>query len=578
MNGKTIHPMKEQRGVALVVALLVLTVLSVLGLAFLTTARTEDTIAANYRNHTAAFYAAEAGIESGLQRLKTTLGANPNVTDADLAKIAAVPLTDPNYVFDAFQVRRIRPTPYPTTIDSGPYAGLNAFNTAYEVTATVNGPRGSRVRLTQRVNYAQIPLFQFMAFYGRGVDLEIAPSPPAVLTGRIHANGSLYLKENLDTKFDGYVTSAGNVYRYLKPFPAVRGQNVEIKDASGVYQELNFDHEYDYDFQNKWSESDWMKAALSKFGGRLQDSAMGVQEIVPPIPSAFYDPSKPDASSHQMIEKGVAGDTQEMKDAKMYYKADIRIENGAVKDKSGNTINMNAKGCDKNTITTKTFYDPRETKNVQVTEIDIGMMNACGVMPANGVLWAHHDGSDKGIRLKGGSQLPSTGLTVASENPVYVMGDYNTVNKVPASLMGDAIYVLSNNWDKNNYDKKTKDDVTKRTAADTTVNAAFMMGPHAESKVGEPNGNGFNENIIRFLEDWRAGAPKPTSNTSLTYNGSLVSLWHSQQAKAAFNRPDGKDYRTPPNRWWSYDTLFDTQLPPGTPMGIIITRGQWSEG
>ena len=38
MNGKTIHPMKEQRGVVLVVALLVLTVLSVLGLAFLTTA------------------------------------------------------------------------------------------------------------------------------------------------------------------------------------------------------------------------------------------------------------------------------------------------------------------------------------------------------------------------------------------------------------------------------------------------------------------------------------------------------------------------------------------------------------
>jgi len=59
MNGKTIHPMKEQRGVVLVVALLVLTVLSVLGLAFLMTARTEDTIAANYRNHTATFYAAE---------------------------------------------------------------------------------------------------------------------------------------------------------------------------------------------------------------------------------------------------------------------------------------------------------------------------------------------------------------------------------------------------------------------------------------------------------------------------------------------------------------------------------------
>ncbi|MGH7372073.1 MAG: hypothetical protein ACREJK_09565, partial [Candidatus Methylomirabilales bacterium] len=456
-------------------------------------------------------------------------------------------------------------------------AGLNASNTAYEVTATVNGPRGSRVRLTQRVNYVQVPLFQFMAFYGRGVDLEIAPAPPAVLTGRIHANGNLYLKEVLDTKFDGYMTSAGNVYRYLKPFPDVRGQNVEIKDASGAYQELNFDHEYDYDFQNKWSESDWMKAALSKFGGRLQDSAMGVKEILPPIPSAAYDPNKPDVSSHQLIEKGVAGDTQEMKDAKMYYKADIRIENGGVKDKNGNSINLNAKGCDKNTITTKSFYDPREQQNMTVIEVDIGMMNACGVMPANGIIYAYGDGAIKGIRLKNGSQLPGTGLTVASENPVYVMGDYNTVNKVPASLMGDAIYVLSNNWEKSGYDKKGKDDYTKRPAADTTVNAAVMLGPHAESELGVPNGNGYFENIFRFLEDWRQGAPYPDSKTTFTYNGSIASLWHSQQAKAPFARPDGVTYRTPPRRPWSYDILFDTQLPPGTPMGIIYTRGQWSE-
>jgi len=576
MSRETIHPMKEQRGVVLVVALLVLTILSVLGLAFLTTARTEDTIAANYRNHTAAFYAAEAGIESGVASLKATLAANPKVPDADLAKLAPAPLTDPNYAFDAFQVRRIRPTAYATTLTSGPYAGLNGFATPYEVSATVIGPRGSRARLTQRVDYMQIPLFQFMALYGRGVDLEIAPAPPAVLTGRIHANGNLYLKEVLDTKFDGYMTSAGDVYRYLKPFPAVRGQNVEIKDASGVYQELNFDHEYDYDFQNKWSESDWMKAALSKFGGRLQDSAMGVKEILPPIPSAAYDPSKPDVSSHQMIEKGVAGDSPEMKDAKIYYDADIRIENGIVKDKDGKTIPIGT--CDKNTITTKTFYDPREQKNVQVTEIDVGLMNACGVMPANGILYAYSSSTPAGIRLKNGSELPKTGLTVASENPVYVMGDYNTVNKVPAAIMGDAIYVLSNNWEKNGYDKKGKDDYTERPAADTTVNAAAMLGPHAESELGVPNGNGYFENIFRFLEDWRQTAPYPDSKTTFTYNGSIASLWHSQQATAPFARPDGVTYRTPPRRPWSYDTLFDTQLPPGTPMGIIYTRGQWSEG
>ena len=581
MNGKTIHPMKEQRGVVLVVALLVLTVLSVLGLAFLTTARTEDTIASNYRNHTAAFYAAEAGVESGVSTLKATLAANPNTTDADLAKIVPAALTDPSYTFSAFQVRRVRPTPYPTTIDSGPYAGLNALATAYEVTATVTGPRGSRARLTQRVNYVQVPLFQFAIFNGRGVDLEITPSPAAKITGRVHANSNLYLKEWTDLKFDGKMTSAGKILRYTKPEgPGDRANDPKIKDALGVYQKLNFDHDSKVGFGGAWSEAEWAQKALDIFGGTVKDSAHGVNEILPPIPASFYDPKKPDVSSHQLIERGVGGDTPELKDAKIYYDADIRIENGIVRDKDGKAIPMGK--CDKNTITTKTFYDPREQKNVQVTEIDVGLMNACGVMPANGILYAYNTSTPAGIRLKNGSELPKTGLTVASENPIYIMGDYNTgggdpKKKVPAAIMGDAVYILSNNWEKNNYDKKTKDDTDERPAADTTVNAAVMLGPHAEAILNDDDStNGYFENIFRFLEDWRQGAPFPTSSTNFTYSGSIVSLWHSMQATAPFVQTPG--YRTPPNRWWSYDTLFDTQLPPGTPMGIIYMRGQWSEG
>ncbi|MCI0484770.1 MAG: PilX N-terminal domain-containing pilus assembly protein [candidate division NC10 bacterium] len=578
MHGQTIESMKDQRGVVLVVALLVLTVLSVLGLAFLTTARTEDTIAANYRNHTAAFYAAEAGVESGLQGLKTTLGANPNATDADLAKITPAALTDPNYTFSAFQVRRIRPTPYPTTLDSGPYAGLNALATAYEVTATVAGPRGSHARLTQRVNYVQVPLFQFAIFNGRGVDLEITPSPAAKITGRVHANSDLYLKEWTDLKFDGKMTSAGKILRYTKPEgPGDRANDPKIKDAGGVYQKLNFDHDSKVGFGGGWSEAEWAQKALDVFGGTVKDSAHGVNEIIPPIPSDFYDPTKPDVSAHQIIEKGVVGDSPEMKDAKIYYDADIRIENGIVKDKMGNTIDLDAKGCSNKTITSQEFYDPREQKDIKVTEIDIGKMKDCGVMPANGILWAHRDGSDRGIRLKNGSELPKQGLTIASENPIYIMGDYNTKNKVPAAIMGDAIYVLSNNWEKKNYDKKGNEDYTKRPAADTTVNAAVMLGPHAEAILNDDNStNGYFENIFRLLEDWRQGAPYPTSSTNFTYSGSIVSLWHSMKAKAPFD--NGTTYRTPPNRWWSYDTMFDTQLPPGTPMGIIYMRGQWSEG
>ena len=204
-------------------------------------------------------------------------------------------------------------------------------------------------------------------------------------------------------------------------------------------------------------------------------------------------------------------------------------------------------------------------------------MNACGVMPTNGILYAYNTSTPAGIRLKNGSELPKTGLTVASENPIYVMGDLNTKNKVPAAIMGYAVYILSNNWEKNGYDGKGKDDYKERPAADTTVNAAVMLGPHAEAGLNDDKStNGYFENIFRLLEDWRQGAPFPTSSTNFTYKGSIVSLWHSMKATAPFD--NGTTYRTPPNRWWSYDTTFDTQLPPGTPMGIIYMRGQWSEG
>jgi hypothetical protein len=36
-------------------------------------------------------------------------------------------------------------------------------------------------------------------------------------------------------------------------------------------------------------------------------------------------------------------------------------------------------------------------------------------------------------------------------------------------------------------------------------------------------------------------------------------------------------YYQAPNRIWSYDRLFDTNPPPGTPSGVIFNKGQWSQ-
>jgi hypothetical protein len=176
------------------------------------------------------------------------------------------------------------------------------------------------------------------------------------------------------------------------------------------------------------------------------------------------------------------------------------------------------------------------------------------------------------VRLVNGTQLPSGGMTVVSQNPVYVLGDYNTQPALggaagthpPAAVLADAITVLSNNWSPNDSDAKGTLSQSSRPAATTFVNAAFATGPSTESTQAN-GGNGQLENVIRFLEDW--------SGQTLNYAGSIIALWHSLQATGAWNTT----YYTPPVRNWSYDPLFNTTPPPGTPQGVVMTRGRWSQ-
>lgn len=578
---ESIQRLKEREGFVLVVALLIMAVLSVLAVAFLGTAQTEDTIATNYRNQAQSFYAAEAGLESGLVSLRTLLSMTGTPSDAQLAALAPPALNNPDYTFNTFQVARVRTTPpydYQTVIDSGPFTGLNALTTDYRITAVVTGPRGSQARLSQLMKNMQIPLFQFGAFYGEGVDFEVYAGPTFWFTGRVHANSDIYLADSGSNGmfFDSYVTSAGDFYRRRKDTACCdRRGNPDVKDGGGAYQKLDFDREVKNISADgsTWVAGDvdyWRTESLNRFGGKVQDSAHGVDTIRPPIPDAVYDPNNPDVSSHLLIEKGAAGDTAELKEAKMYYDAGLRIENGAVTDNSGNPVNLTELGCDPQTVSTKTFYDKREQATMTVTQVDVGNLKACGQAPANGIMYVSNSGANGGVRLVNGSELPSQGLTVVSENSVYIQGDYNTVNKVPAAVLGDAITVLSNNWESNNYDSKGDLATSSRQAAETTVNAALAMGPHAEAAPGAGNGE-FN-NLIRFLEDW--------NNVDFNYRGSVVALWHSQQATAPWRccGDSGDNYYRPPKRNWGYDTLFDTNPPPGTPMGIIQTRGQWSAG
>ena len=184
-----------------------------------------------------------------------------------------------------------------------------------------------------------------------------------------------------------------------------------------------------------------------------------------------------------------------------------------------------------------------------------------------------------GVRVIKGSRLPPSGLTVATPEPLYVLGNYNittngnqtsttlgdTTNTSPAALMGDAVTILSANWSDATYVSGYALSSRTVSAANTTVNAATLEG------IVPSNGahySGGVENFLRLLESW--------GGDTLTYNGSIIVLFPSQYATSFWQ--DTGNYYNPPARAWGFDLNFNNAalLPPLAPKIKGTIRGSWS--
>jgi hypothetical protein len=187
-----------------------------------------------------------------------------------------------------------------------------------------------------------------------------------------------------------------------------------------------------------------------------------------------------------------------------------------------------------------------------------------------------------------------TGLTVVSDQAILIEGNYNSVNRYPAALMGDAIYTLSQGWEtpskncgtgwlpndlKSARDLSTNDrDVPSSDcmpsplgsfagAANYTINAAwiFGLGPSTKNKDWY---NGGLENFPKYLESW--------TGKTLNYRGSFVSL--GQPLHKLNNWPCGSgnecNVYDPPGRNFDYEPSFNQVewLPPMTPMIVFAQQ------
>lgn len=257
--------------------------------------------------------------------------------------------------------------------------------------------------------------------------------------------------------------------------------------------------------------------------------------------------------------------------------------------------------------TTNTFFNNREKRGgtgstIRMLEVDVqGLLDCADAesslnMPLNdasqgGLVWyltvqdnANLNGLNTfGVRVRNGAELASSGgtgingLTVVSDQGLYVQGNYNSTNKKPASFLVDTINILSNNWeiiDDDDSQEPVQDGTRDATA--TTVNAAFLSGSDTtggtEGSGGQ--GGGFNasygggfENFPRFHEDW--------GGINFNYRGSFVSLDKPQK----YNGPwcgtgNTCNIYVPPNRNWNFDTDYRVaaNLPPMSPRAVFLRQ------
>ncbi|MFA5263593.1 MAG: hypothetical protein WC378_07175 [Opitutaceae bacterium] len=273
---------------------------------------------------------------------------------------------------------------------------------------------------------------------------------------------------------------------------------------------------------------------------------------------------------------------------------------------------------------TSGMYDQRRGKGVDLVEIDITQLRAAVTNIINstnnqntirnpddtiftgwngGVYVEVNDPSTRGnthdqassVRLingsvtSGSSLIPEygpggKGLTIATNAPLYIKGNFNADGTVaanspttpddfatgatvdntkesPVCIAADAITILSSSF----ADNTSADSNKPNAGGNTEIAAAFLTGnvpTHYDSSVKNSGGA---HNLPRFLENW--------SGKTVAIRGSLVAMFTSKISDEPFSGA----YYGAPNRAWGFDLLFKNgKFPPLTPRVYSFRRTSFS--
>lgn len=592
-----------ERGVALLYAVFGAFIAAGLVTLMVTVSRVADRGAAIRRHGAEARYRAEGAIEAAKKQIQTSIANWQAVPASGTANVAGTPVA-----------YTIVPTGFATTVTDP--SGINTLVTGYQVTSTAEaqGHRATANRTinAEATPIFQFAVFYTsdlevnpgpnMTLSGRvhtNGDMYLGSGATLTMnTNYVHAVGNIYRNRKDDpSASSGTVTIrkwVANPFDASEPAQYFTMSSQSQLAALGIASTSGFDanfllgHDDDLDGAFTTGDGDlalevgedllpWGAGALDYWdepegyaggsGHTVLDASHGVGEAVSPLVASIKMFEEVDGGDYvwngsSYVPAAYPGTGTHDKG---YYHGEaglsILVSSGSpptwkAYDGAGADVTSAVAGA----ISLGTLYDARQAGggpgNTPLVNVDVGALAATGYFPSNGLLYAAHYGAGtgtaaKGVKLSNAATLPAK-LTVVSEDPIYLQGDFNKNAKKGAAVIGDAINLLSNSW------TGSKTHNNGLPAASNTVYNAAMMSGNQDSSVGTYNGG--LENLPRFHENW--------NNKICTIAGSLVNTWNSEHATGAWVY--GGNRYTAPRRDWTYDTAFNdvANLPPYTPMAV----------
>lgn len=581
----------NQKAFALIVVLFFIVIIIALLGAYLKITR-HELLSTKYEKDTVSgFAAAEAGLNIRAEEIRGIFvdynrpsGTSPKKTNPCLSgNNGSGDFACKNYKFQntnvATYIEEAQGNPINTTIPQGErYQNLNVLEYRYSVNSISKGKNDQTQSMLQlKFKNRLVPLFQFAVFYDK--DLEIAPGATMNLSGPIHTNGDLYLNAEGQLNIYGQVTSAGDIYRGRK-------NNSNCNDSVSIIAPATLKPLLN-GCSRRTKITDFA-AYKGMVESNVEKLTVPSPDILNPEPSSNYF-SMADLRLQLKLKSGNSPNTSYSKSGVVVLDANGNINSTQTSKLHSCTGSINNLPIGSST----SFYNNREKKDIRMFEIDLTALFNClyttswlgdGSKQLNdtakgGLVFNFSlDGNDSnksannyGVRIKNAEKLGSNksgapqikGLTIVTNQAIYLWGNYNVTNKKPAAVMADSFNILSNAW------VDSKKSWEQRIANNTTIHTAILSGTDSTGGIEGTGGqggtyNGGLENYPRLHEQW--------SGKTLTYKGSFVSLNTPKHVNGTW--VFGNPQYNAPTRNWDYDTDFNDgdKLPPLSPRFVYLRQ------